>query len=204
MEMNKVEDNNEKYREIYRDFELSMVKDIEDSLQELRLKPSNVETKDAYEQRMYSMVLRQLNPIQKGVQTTHGVVEYANKYSSDEEYRQWAETDKTLIMLDGGTYQEMVRIYDTLKELGMKFADFQEPDLNYLTTSITFLTDERVWNREQYPSWETLPQCPCVIDGNMQAPDPNDYMTYNEWVEMMGGAANVELRKLIFSKKLSM
>lgn len=204
MEMNKVEDNNEKYREIYRDFELSMVKDIEDSLQELRLKPSNVETKDVYEQRMYSLVLRQLNPIQKGVQTTHAVVEYANKYSSDEEYRQWAETDKTLIVLDGGTYQEMVRIYDTLKELGMKFADFQEPDLNYLTTSITFLADERVWNREQYPSWESLPQCPCVIDGNMQAPDPKDYMSYDEWVEMMGGAANVELRKLIFSKKLSM
>lgn len=204
MEIKTVEDNNEKYREIYRGFELSMVKDIEDSLQELRLKPSNVETKDAYEQRMYSLVLRQLNPIQKGVQTTHGVVEYANKYAFDEEYRQWSKTDKTLIVLDGGTYQEMVRIYDTLKELGMKFADFQEPDLNYLTTSITFLADERVWNREQYPSWESLPQCPCIIDGNMQAPDPNDYMTYNEWVDMMGGAANVELRKLIFSKRLSM
>ena len=202
--METVEGNNEKYREIYRDFELSMVKDIEDSLQELRLRPTNVETKVAYEQRMYSLVLRQLNPIQKGVQTTHAVVEYANKYSSDEEYRQWAETDKTLIMLDGGTYQEMVRIYDSLKELGIKFADFQEPDLNYLTTSITFLADERVWNREQYPSWESLPQCPCAIDGSMPAPDPNDYMTYDEWVEMMGGAANVELRKLIFSKKLSM
>ena len=202
--MNKVEDNNEKYREIYHDFELSMVKDIEDSLQELRLRPTNVETKVAYDQRMYSLVLRQLNPIQKGVQTTHGVVEYANKDASDEEYRQWAETDKTLIMLDGGTYQEMVRIYDTLKELGMKFADFQEPDLNYLTTSITFLADERVWNREQYPSWETLPQCPCTIISNMPTPDPKDYMSYNEWVDMMGGAANVELRELIFSKKLSL
>ena len=204
MEMNKVENNNEKYREIYRDFELSMVKDIEDSLQELRLRPSNVETKVAYEQRMYSLVLRQLNPIQKGVQTTHGVVEYANKYASDEEYRQWAETDKTLIMLDGGTYQEMVRIYDMLKELGMKIGEFQEPDLNYLTTSITFLADERVWNREQYPSWETLPQCPGTILGGMPTPDPKEYMSYDEWVEMMGGAANVELRKLIFSKKLSL
>lgn len=58
MEMNTVENNNEKYREIYRDFELSMVKDIEDSLQELRLRPTNVETKVSYEQRMYSLVLR--------------------------------------------------------------------------------------------------------------------------------------------------
>ena len=204
MEMNKVEDNNEKYREIYRDFELSMVKDIEDSLQELRLKPSNVDSKIAYEQRMYSMVLCQLNAIQKGVQTTHGVVEYANKYASDEEYRQWAEIDKTLIVLDGGVKKDMESIFDSLTELGVKFGKFQEPDLNYLTTSITFLADERVWNREQYPSWESLSQCPCTVDGNMQAPDPKDYMTYNEWVEMMGGAANVELRKLIFSKKLSM
>lgn len=204
MEMETVENVDERFREIYRGFESLMVKDIEDSLQELRLKPSNVETKVAYEQRMYSMVLRQLNPIQKGVQTTHGVVEYANKYASDEEYKQWAETDKTLIVLDGGTYQEMVRVYDSLKELGIKIGEFQEPDLNYLTTSITFLADERVWNREQYPSWESLPQCPCAIDGNMQAPDPNDYMTYNEWVEMMGGVANVELRELIFSKKLSL
>ena len=54
MEMDTVENNNEKYREIYRSFELSMVKDIEDSLQELRLRLSNVETKDAYEQRMYN------------------------------------------------------------------------------------------------------------------------------------------------------
>ena len=204
MEMNKVEDNNEKYREIYRDFELSMVKDIEDSLQELRLKPSNVDSKIAYEQRMYSMVLCQLNAIQKGVQTTHGVVEYANKYASDEEYRQWAETDKTLIMLDGGVKKDMEMIFDSLTELGVKFGKFQEPDLNYIATSITFLADERVWNREQYPSWENLPQCPCAVDGNMQAPDHKDYMTYNEWVEMMGGAANVELRKLIFSKKLSL
>lgn len=202
--MDTVENIDEKYREIYRGFESLMVKDIEDFLQELRLRPTNVETKVSYEQRMYSLVLRQLNSIQKGVQTTHGVVEYANKYSSDEDYRQWAEIDKTLIVLDGGTYQEMVRIYETLKELGVKFGTFQEPDLNCLTTAITFLVDERVWNREDYPSWETLPQCPCTIDGNMQAPDPNDYMTYNEWVEMMGGAANVELRKLIFSKKLSL
>ena len=204
MEMNKVENNNEKYREIYRDFELSMVKEIEDSLQELRLRPSNVEPKVVYEQRMYSMVLCQLNAIQKGVQTTHGVVEYANKYASDEEYRQWAETDKTLIILDGGAKKDMESIFDSLTEFGVKFAKFQEPDLNYLTTSITFLADERVWNREQYPSWESLPQCPCTILGGMSTPDPKDYMSYNEWVAMMGGTANVELRELIFSKKLSM
>ena len=187
------------------DFDLSvkMGQQIDD-LTERRLRLPNAEKKDEYEQRMYSLVLRQLNPIQKGVQTTHGVVEYANNYGSDKEYHQWAETDKTLIVLDGGTYQEMMDIYESLKEYGVKFGTFQEPDLNYLTTAITFLADERVWNRVQYPSWEHLPQYPFVIEGDMQVPDPNDYMSYNEWVEMMGGAANVGLRQLIFSKKLSM
>lgn len=204
MEMKTVENIDESYRQIYREFDLFMVKEIEKLLQDMRLRPTNVETKVGYEQRMYSMVLRQLNPIQKGVQTTHGVVEYANKYGSDEEYRQWAETDKTLIMLDGGTYQDMVSISDSLKKLGIKFGEFQEPDLNYLTTAITFLADERVWNREQYPSWEHLAQCSFTIAGDMQAPDPNDYISHDDWVEMMGGEANVKLRELIFSKKLSM
>ena len=204
MEMKTVEDIDGCYLQMDGDFDLSAkIAQIEDLL-ELRLRPSNVEKKVVYEQRMYSMVLRQLNPIQKGVQTTHAVVEYANKYGSDKEYLQWSETDKTLIMLDGGTYQDMISIYDSLKDLGVKFGKFQEPDLNYLTTSITFLADERVWNRVQYPSWESLSQYPFAIDGKMQMLDPNDYILYEEWVEMMGGAANVELRKLIFSKKLSL
>ena len=187
------------------DFDLStkMIQQIED-LQERRLKLPNVEKKDVYEQRMYSLVLRQLSPIQKGVQTTHSVVEYANNYGCDKEYRQWAETDKTLIILDGGTFQEMESICESLKEWDVKFSKFQEPDLNYLTTAITFLIDERVWNRVLYPSWENLPQYPLVIDSNMPTPDPKDYMSYNEWVDMMGGDVNVGLRKLIFSKKLSM
>ena len=204
MEMKTVEDIDGCYLQMDVDFDLSdKIAQIED-LPELRLRPSNVEKKVVYEQRMYSMVLRQLNPIQKGVQTTHAVVEYANKYGSDKEYLQWSETDKTLIMLDGGTYQDMISIYDSLKDLGVKFGTFQEPDLNYLTTAITFLADERVWNRVQYPSWESLSQYPFAIDGKMQMLDPNDYILYEEWVEMMGGAANVELRKLIFSKKLSL
>ena len=187
-----------------KDFNLSeMTLQVEDWTK-FRLRPSNVEPKVVYEQRMYSMVLCQLNAIQKGVQTTHGVVEYANKYASDEEYRRWAEIDKTLIILDGGVKKDMESIFDSLTELGVKFGKFQEPDLNYVATQITFLADERVWNREQYPSWETLPQCLDAILGGMPTPDPKDYMSYNEWVDMMGGAVNVELRKLIFSKKLSL
>ena len=98
MEMDNIKDS---FLNFDGDFDLcaKMMQQIED-LSEHRLRL--VEKNEVYEQRMYSLVLRQLNPIQKGVQTTHSVVEYANKYGFDKEYRQWAETDKTLIILDGG------------------------------------------------------------------------------------------------------
>ena len=66
--------------------------------------------------RMYSFVLRQLNPIQKGVQTTHAVVEYMKKhqYGINDDLKQWVDEDKTLIMLDGGTYQDMCEILGIL------------------------------------------------------------------------------------------
>lgn len=107
------------------------------------------------EYRMYSLVLRQLTPIQKGVQTTHGVVEYANNYSCTPEYRQWAEHDKTLIMLDGGTAPRLNNIIEILKDYNIRFSTFQEPDLNNLTTSICFLADEEVWSEVYDSVYET-------------------------------------------------
>ena len=157
-----------------KDLDLSKITLQVEDWTKFRLRPSNVAPKVVYEQRMYSMVLCQLNAIQKGVQTTHGVVEYANKYASDKEYRQWSETDKTLIILDGGVKKDMESIFDSLTELCVKFGKFQEPDLNYLTTSITFLADERVGHREQYPSWETPPRWPGTMLGRMPTPDSKD------------------------------
>ncbi len=107
------------------------------------------------EYRMYSLVLRQLTPIQKGVQTTHGVVEYANKYFNDPEYKQWSEHDKTLIMLDGGTAPKLNDIIELLTDYNIKFATFQEPDLNNLTTSICFLANEEVFDEVFDDIYET-------------------------------------------------
>ena len=108
------------------------------------------------EYRMYSLVLRQLTPIQKGVQTTHAVVEYTNKYFNTPEYKQWSEHDKTLIMLDGGTAPKLNDIIEILKDYDIKFATFQEPDLNDLTTAICFLANEEVW-KEIYDEYYNEP-----------------------------------------------
>lgn len=102
---------------------------------------------------MYSLVLRQLSPMQKGVQSAHSIVEYANMFGKSDEYVTWATTDKTLIVLDGGTLPELERIAADLNELGVPYASFREEDLGDIMTSISLVVDERVWDRENYTDY---------------------------------------------------
>ena len=102
------------------------------------------------EYRMYCLVLKQLNPIQKGVQSAHAIVEYANQYFMTDEYHQWSTKDKTLIMLDGGTHPEMYNLMYELHNLDVKFSIFIEPDLDDLVTCISFLASNDVWDNELY------------------------------------------------------
>jgi hypothetical protein len=138
--------------------------------------------------RMYSFVLKQLNPIQKGVQTAHAVVEYATAYHNTNEYQRWSKLDKTLIMLDGGTYPEMMELLETLKSNGIKYEYFEEEDLNHLVTAITVIADERVWDKENYPDYDVM---------------KDSWMEYDEWLESIGGDSNADLRDIIFSKRLA-
>ena len=60
------------------------------------------------EYRMYCLVLRQLNGINKGIQAAHACLEYANGFHNEADYQKYVNDDKTLILLDGGTYQDLV------------------------------------------------------------------------------------------------
>lgn len=140
---------------------------------------------------MYSLVLRQLSPIQKGVQSAHSIVEYIHRFHKSSEYIQWVNVDKTIIMLDGGTYQEMKECRDTLADLGVPYMAFYEQDLGNLITSISFLVEDKIWDHKTYPSYEE------ELEDNSSESDP-------VWLIEMGGKRNLELRKFLSSKKLSM
>lgn len=142
--------------------------------------------------RMYSLVLRQLSPIQKGVQTAHAVAEYGNTCSKLAEYIQWVNVDKTIIMLDGGTYPEMKECRDFLTGMKVPNACFYEDDLGGLLTTITFIVDDRVWDTKLYPSYEEE-----LTDDVMSASESPI------WLIEMGGSENLKLRNFIFSKRLS-
>lgn len=103
-------------------------------------------------QRMYHLILYQLSPIQKGIQAYHSGMEYANTFWNNEDFQKWLKEDKTVIILDGGTTEDMTN-HLILLESSMKIRvkSFQEPDLGNLTTALSFLVDETVWNEEKYP-----------------------------------------------------
>ena len=142
--------------------------------------------------RMYSLVLRQLSPIQKGVQSSHSIVEYIKRFYKSSEYIQWVNVDKTIIMLDGGTYPEMQECRNALAELKVPYAAFYEEDLGRIVTSISFLVEDRVWDSETYPAYEDE-----LDELSSDSEEP-------VWLIMMGGKRNLQLRNFLKSKKLAM
>lgn len=105
----------------------------------------------AREQRMCSVAMRHLSGIQKGIQAAHAIVDYSLKYGNSPEYKRWAKRDKTLYVLEANSTEQLEEASEALKDLGVRVEKFQEPDLGDVTTAITFLLDETVWNTAKYP-----------------------------------------------------
>ena len=109
--------------------------------------------------RMYGLVPGNISPIQQGIQFGHGVVEYMLKYPihlAHTDTEQWAEEDKTFIILNGGTTNTngsgtLNQHRQTLLDNNIEISTFYEPDLGDQLTSVNFLVDERVWDKVKYP-----------------------------------------------------
>lgn len=163
--------------------------------------------------RMYSMVLRQLSPMQKGIQALHAVAEYGQMVKQghlpkevNDTYNTWANRDKTMIVLDAGISSDLVDAVVFLKENDIPFTKFHEPDLYGCMTAISFLADERVFDTKTYPSYEDYFDKYNRYDpitGKILMPP-----TKEEWVAKVFFGADPEpilkFREFIFSKKLSM
>lgn len=170
--------------------------------------------------RMYGLTPYQLSGIQIGIQFGHGVVEYGLKYSNTELYKQWANNDKTFIILNGGTtnsrIDEMEIPFGTLNqhlnllnEYNIGLATFNEPDLGDLLTSIVFIVDERVFNFDVYPEFDVWVKDKYIFNENDDEflfNDDNDDVKdkyYHEWVEFIGGEKNVFLKDFLKKFRLA-
>lgn len=109
------------------------------------------------EYRLYGLVPYNISDIQKGIQFGHGVVEYSNIFSDDSNYKKWSQYDKTFIILNGGTTNDIEKDHTTkdgntykcyegilnnhksdLIRNNINIASFREPDLQNALTAVVF------------------------------------------------------------------
>lgn len=141
--------------------------------------------KQRLEYRMYGLVPYNISPIQQGIQYGHALQEYNNKYYKDDDFRKWRLSDKTFIILNGGTTNSSVYL-DSMGSLNkhliilqnnkIKVSTFHEPDLGNQLTAVLFLVDERVFNKDKYP-------------------DDNGVDPFEDWTV---GIEKKELKKIMF------
>ena len=132
------------------------------------------EMAERLEQRMYGLVPYNISPIQQGIQFGHAVQEYNNiarksdmhVKPGDSNYHgfyDWADNDKTFIILNGGTTNNNEESLGTLNyaeselySLGIQIATFHEPDLGDQLTAIVFLVDEHIYDYAKYPTYDFM------------------------------------------------
>lgn len=165
---------------------------------------------DKLELRMYGLVPYNISPIQQGIQFGHAKDEMifnvmedminGNDSSHDAQVWDWLKNWKTYIILNGGTTNKnperlgTLNIHlETLINNGINVNTFYEPDLGDQLTAVTFIVDERVFNKEKYPE---------PTEFGYSDPDEPFY-DYDEWVEYIGGEKNVFLRYFLSQFKLA-
>lgn len=160
------------------------------------------EQKEELRQRMYSIVLYNLSPIQQGIQSAHAIVEYAQTYFLSPEYQRWANFDKTLIILNGGS---SIKLNEHLNYLRtneiVELKEFKEPDLYDGITAFCFLADERVWDREKYP--DTLPPIGYSIGDLHVVPAIHRVFDIEGFKEQIGGEKNFLLKEFLSKFRLA-
>lgn len=163
---------------------------------------------DKMNYRLYGLVPYNLSDKQKGIQYAHALQEMNNHLNGwygehlinpheMVKFQEWAVTDKTIIMLDGGTTNfhkgrlgTMNQHLETLeKEYGKYVATFCEEDFGDQLAGIVFLVEEQVCNDKKYPS-PLVGNDSCVNE-------------YHNRIEAMGGIDNWEFRKFLKQFKLA-
>lgn len=187
------------------------------------------------ELRMYSLVPYNIMPIQKGIQHEHSVVDHVVRHvldeiakgnAPDEKFVTWAREWKTSMLLNGGTSNEgnwvrhgfreiwyvgtMQGHLETLQTNNIPLSFFKEPDLNSMLTGISFIVDERVFNKDLYPKFVSDPYpwkdkkrgyMPSVKE--FEEWEKSNNKNYEAWVEKIGGEKNAFLREFLGNFRLA-
>jgi len=117
---------------------------------------------------------------------TPGPTDFGTLVEAFSEYRNGTPSAKSVkFVLEVGTMQQH---FITLHANSIKFAYFQEPDLNNSLTAIVFLADERVFDKSKYPDMDSFEK-------------NKTYKSY--WTKQIGGTKNAFLRDFLTRFKLA-
>jgi hypothetical protein len=184
------------------------------------------------ELRMYSLVPYNLLGIQMGIQHEHSVVQnfvenmikpIQDVGVMDPKLVRWATEWKTSILLNGGTSNEGHKVRHGFKdvwyvgtmqqnlaklvEADIDVSAFYEPDLNSMLTGVSFIVDERVFNRKLYkdfvPTLKEQFYDMTAWDGDMTELDKYNGENYQHWVKKIGGEKNAFLRTFLKGFRLA-
>ena len=146
---------------------------------------------------MYCLAERHLSSIQKAIQSAHAIVEYGQAHGDTEAYKQWANCNKTIVILDGGNTIDLNGAIVSLDMARIPYAIFEEPDMDYFETAVCFLANECVWDYEKYGrSYEDY-QHMCAH--NCELPK----WRHDEWLNAIGGTQNEILKEIVATKRLA-
>lgn len=149
--------------------------------------------------RMYVLVEHHLSPLDKGIQSTHAVVEYYNecrlwnKKEVLKAFDKWANDDKTLILLNGGSVIDLDKTLELFEENNIAYGVFREPDLDNIVTAVAVLADERIFE-DKYMPFDVW-QMKALLNKSLVS-------CGREYESYIGGHENVILKELLNDKKI--
>ena len=122
---------------------------------------------EARELRGYLFINSAMSDAQRAVQAAHAAVEIYHKNKTDALCAEWAESHKTLILLDGGYHGAMLNNYAELtrmcKKLSLPYAAFFEDfeTMNHLFTGFGAIIPNHIYDMDippeyldpEYPLW---------------------------------------------------
>lgn len=134
------------------------------------------------ELRFYAFTNFYISSIQHGIQTGHASVDLLRKYeqrlhdaqNSDNDHlkatrvsaaindlhvvRDWADNHKTYVILNGGDWFGVNKIFDIVAEAGFPFCDFYEPGLGNIRTTVGVVLPDSIFNmRREFVRTEQNP-----------------------------------------------
>lgn len=80
--------------------------------------------------------------IQAGIQALHAVARLG--VDADINYREWVRDHETVVLLNGGSHDDLLETFKSLNELDVKQSEFREEGLNDSLTAIAIVPNPMV------------------------------------------------------------